>query len=76
MVSRATFSLARFFELAAPLLLSGGLLMALKGPHLAAAELKAAANLTTRLGLGPMKLQRYHLPITGEARVLIMAARA
>ncbi|MDP3183556.1 MAG: 16S rRNA (guanine(527)-N(7))-methyltransferase RsmG [Desulfobaccales bacterium] len=75
-VSRATFSLARFLKLAAPLLLPGGHLMALKGPHLPEEELKAAAALATRQGLGPFQLHHYRLPITGEARVLIMAPRA
>ena len=39
-VSRATFPLGRFLELAAPLLLPGGLALALKGPLLAGGELE------------------------------------
>jgi 16S rRNA (guanine527-N7)-methyltransferase len=75
-VSRATFSLARFLKLSAPLLLPGGWVMALKGPHLPEEELKAAAAWQTRLGLGPFELHHYRLPVTGEARVLVMAPRA
>lgn len=72
-VCRAAFSLERFFELAAPLLLPGGLALALKGPHLPKPELEKAGNLA--LGLTPLKLHPYNLPITGEARVLVAARR-
>ena len=41
-VSRAAFSLQRFLELAAPLLLPGGLAIALKGPELPALDVQAA----------------------------------
>ena len=41
-VSRATFPLSRFLELAAPLLAPGGVALALKGPQLPGEELEAA----------------------------------
>jgi 16S rRNA (guanine527-N7)-methyltransferase len=72
-VSRATFPLARLLELAAPLVLPGGLVLALKGPHLPQGELEAASALRDRLNLGPFQLHPYHLPITGEPRLLVTA---
>lgn len=72
-VSRATFPLERFLRLAAPLLLPGGVALALKGPHLATAELETAKRLGVRLGLGPLELHPYRLPITQEPRLLVRA---
>ncbi len=70
-VSRATFPLGRFLELAAPLLLPGGLALALKGPHLAGGELEAAAAVGRHLGLGPLELKPYRLPLSGEPRLAV-----
>lgn len=74
-VSRATFPLARFLKLASPLLLPGGLVMALKGPHLAATELEAAARLASQWGLSPLEVHHYNLPLSGEPRVLVLTRR-
>ncbi len=74
-VSRATFILLRFVELATPLLLPGGLALALKGPHLAGGELEAANTVSQIMGLTPLKLQDYSLPLNGERRLAVMAYR-
>jgi 16S rRNA (guanine527-N7)-methyltransferase len=71
--SRAAFPLARFLELAAPLLLPGGRVLALKGPNLPPAELDAARKQGPALGLGPLELHPYLLPLTGEPRLLVSA---
>lgn len=73
--SRAAFPLARFLELAAPLLLPGGRVLALKGPHLPPPELDAAQKRCSSLGLGPLELHHYLLPLTGEQRLLVLARR-
>jgi 16S rRNA (guanine527-N7)-methyltransferase len=70
--SRAAFPLARFLELAAPLLLPGGRALALKGPNLAAGEMDAALDKCGSLGLGPLELHRYDLPFGEEARILVV----
>ena len=75
-VSRATFKLTRFLELAAPLLRPGGIALALKGPGLPAAELEAAGERTEILGLRNLKAREYSLPISGEARLLVTARRS
>ena len=74
-VSRATFILLRFLELAAPILRPGGLALALKGPHLAGLELEAATTVGQILGLGPLKLKKYRLPVTRESRLAVIAYR-
>jgi 16S rRNA (guanine527-N7)-methyltransferase len=74
-VSRATFILLRFLELATPLLLPGGLALALKGPHLAGGELEAAITVAQLMGLTPLKLQHYRLPLDGEPRLAVLAYR-
>lgn len=73
--SRAAFPLARFLELAAPLLLPGGRVLALKGPNLPPPELDAARKRRLSLGLGPLELHRYLLPLTGEPRALVLGRR-
>ncbi len=73
--SRAAFPLARFLKLAAPLLLPGGRIMALKGPHLSATELDAARKQCQLLGLEPPELRHYLLPLSGEPRSLVLARR-
>jgi 16S rRNA (guanine527-N7)-methyltransferase len=75
-VSRATFKLTRFLELAAPLLLPGGVALALKGPGLPEAERQAAEKLLELLALESLTAREYHLPLTGEARLLVMARRS
>jgi 16S rRNA (guanine527-N7)-methyltransferase len=74
-VSRATFILPRLLELAAPLLAPGGLMLALKGVHLAVNELETARSAASLLGLGPLKLHPYELPISGEPRLLVLARK-
>jgi 16S rRNA (guanine527-N7)-methyltransferase len=73
--SRAAFPLSRFLELAAPLLLPEGRVLALKGPNLAAGEMDAAREKCGSLGLGPLELHRYDLPFGEEARILVAARR-
>jgi 16S rRNA (guanine527-N7)-methyltransferase len=74
-VSRATFVLPRFLELAAPLLAPGGLVLALKGVHLARGELETAGTAASRLGLGPLEQHQYSLPLSGEPRLLVRARK-
>jgi 16S rRNA (guanine527-N7)-methyltransferase len=74
-VSRATFFLPRLLELAAPLLAPGGLVLALKGVHSAEGELETAGSASALLGLGPLKLHRYELPLSGEPRLLVVARK-
>ncbi|PIU52387.1 MAG: 16S rRNA (guanine(527)-N(7))-methyltransferase RsmG [Deltaproteobacteria bacterium CG07_land_8_20_14_0_80_60_11] len=74
-VSRAAFFLLRLLELAAPLLAPGGMVLALKGVHLAPGELEAAGSAAPRLGLGPLEKHQYSLPISGEPRLLVMARK-
>ena len=74
-VSRATFILPRLLELAAPLLAPGGVLLALKGVHLALGELEAGGSAAPLLGLGPLEQHKYSLPISGEPRLLVVARK-
>jgi 16S rRNA (guanine527-N7)-methyltransferase len=74
-VSRATFSLNRFLELAAPLLAPGGLALALKGVHPARGELEAAGTAASLLDLGPLEQHKYSLPLSGEPRLLVRARK-
>jgi len=73
--SRAAFPLARFLELAAPLLLPGGRILALKGPNLSADEMDAALERCESLALKPLELHHYHLPFSEEPRILVLAWR-
>jgi 16S rRNA (guanine527-N7)-methyltransferase len=74
-VSRAAFQLARFLELAAPMLRPGGLVLALKGPHLIGGELEAATTVCQLVGLTPLQLQEYRLPVDREPRLAATAHR-
>ena len=74
--SRATFPLAHFLELAGPLLHPGGRVLALKGPNLAKAELDAARKKAASLGLEPLELHQYLLPLTGEPRLAVLTRRS
>lgn len=73
--SRATFSLKRFLELAAPLLLPGGRALALKGPKLSAPELEAAQGCLTGVGLEGLALKEYRLPFADETRLVALATK-
>ena len=74
-VSRAAFILPRLLELAAPLLATGGMVLALKGVNLAAGELEAAGSAGQLLGLGPLEQHPYALPLSGEPRLLVRARK-
>ncbi len=74
-VSRATYILLRFMEVAAPLLLPGGLALALKGPHLAGGELEAATTASQLMGLTPPITHYYRLPLNGESRLAVLSYR-
>ncbi len=74
-VSRAAFILPRLLELAAPLLAPGGLVLALKGVHLAQGELETSRSAAQLLGLGPLEQHKYSLPMSGEPRLLVMARK-
>ncbi len=73
--SRAAFNLSHFLGLAAPLLLPGGILMALKGLHLPAAELEEAQKRGESLGLKQLTLHRYRLPLSGEERLVVISSQ-
>lgn len=70
-VSRATFLLPRFLELAEPLLAKGGVALALKSVHLTGLELETAKSACPLLDLTPLEEHIYHLPISNEPRLLI-----
>ena len=74
-VSRAAFPLKRFMELAAPLLLPGGRALALKGPELPHREIEAARQRLASLHLGVLEFQENRLPVSGEARLYVMAKK-
>jgi 16S rRNA (guanine527-N7)-methyltransferase len=74
-ISRAAFLLPRLLELAAPLLASGGLVLALKSVHLPGLELETAGSAGALLGLGPLEQHKYLLPISGDPRLLVMARK-
>ena len=75
-VSRAAFLLPRLLELGAPLLAPGGMLLALKSVNLAGLELETAGSACPLLGLEPLEPHTYHLPISGEPRLLMMCRKA
>ncbi len=70
-ITRATFPLARYLALAAPLVKPGGRLLALKGPHLAAAEWDPAVRLATEYRCQPPEKHPYALPLSAEPRLLV-----
>lgn len=74
--SRAAFSLKHFLELAAPLLLPGGRILALKGPELPAEEVQAARERLAGLGLKALEVRDYQLPLSGGRRLLVMVRPA
>ncbi|MGA9753892.1 MAG: RsmG family class I SAM-dependent methyltransferase, partial [Desulfobaccales bacterium] len=74
-VSRAALILPRLLEVASPLLAPGGVVLALKGAHLAGIELETAKSACPLLGLDPLEQHQYYLPISGEPRLLVMARK-
>jgi 16S rRNA (guanine527-N7)-methyltransferase len=73
--SRATFSLERFLELAAPLLLPGGRALALKGPELPRQETEAARQRLAALRLADLEYREKRLPVSGQARLYVLAKK-
>lgn len=73
--SRAALSLLHLLELAAPLLVPAGVLLAPKGPRIDDAELQAARQAAASGGLSPPELQEYHVPSLDEPRLLVMAVK-
>ena len=74
-VSRAAFLLPRLLELAEPLLGPGGVLLALKGVNLPGLELETAGSACSLLGMRPLENHIYHLPISGEPRLLVVCRK-
>jgi 16S rRNA (guanine527-N7)-methyltransferase len=74
-VSRAAFPLKQFLELAAPLLLPGGLALALKGPELTSLETEAARKRLAAWHLESLEFKDNRLPISCERRLLVMARK-
>jgi 16S rRNA (guanine527-N7)-methyltransferase len=73
--SRATFTLERFLELAAPLLLPGGRALALKGPELSRQETEAAQQRLAALQLADLEYREKRLPVSGGARLYVLAKK-
>jgi 16S rRNA (guanine527-N7)-methyltransferase len=73
--SRATFSLKRFLELAAPLLLPGGRVLALKGLELPLQEIESARKRLDTLNLESLAFHEKRLPVTGEPRLYVVAKK-
>lgn len=70
-ITRATFPLAHYLELGAPLVKPGGRLLAMKGPRLDEAEWQAGVDRAAACGCGPPAKRDYILPIAEEGRVLV-----
>lgn len=71
-VTRATFPLARYLALAAPLVKAGGRVLALKGPSLGSGEWQEAVAQAPRNHCQPPARHDYALPQSGERRVLVV----
>jgi 16S rRNA (guanine527-N7)-methyltransferase len=74
-ITRAAFSWPRFLELASHLVLPDGWLLALKGPQLTPEELAGAQSMCKVKGLCSFEWHSYHLPLSGEPRLLVAARR-
>jgi 16S rRNA (guanine527-N7)-methyltransferase len=74
-VSRAAFPLSQFMTLAAPMLLPGGLLLAMKSVRLSEEEWQEAVNCAPGAGLQAPQRHPYLLPLTGEPQLLIVLRR-
>ena len=72
MITRATFSLAHYVQIGAPLVKPGGRLLALKGPHLEESQWQEAVDQATEYHLQPPEKREYALPLTEERRLLVM----
>jgi 16S rRNA (guanine527-N7)-methyltransferase len=71
-ITRATFPLQDFLEMAAPLVQPGGRVLALKGPGLEDGEWQEAAA----KHLDPLEKVEYSLPLTQERRLLVIWEKA
>lgn len=71
-ITRATFPLRRYLELAAPLVVPGGHILAMRGPRLDQRHWHQAQSLASRVHCSPPTLQQYSLPLTSEPRSLII----
>ena len=71
-ITRATFPLGQYLALGAPLVKSGGGLLALKGPGLEAGEWQEAVSKAARHHLQPPEKYEYSLPLTEERRLLVI----
>ena len=71
-ITRATFPLDRYLELAAPLVKPGGRLLAMKGPHLEASQWQQAEALAARYECQSPRQEDYCLPLSGDRRRLII----
>jgi 16S rRNA (guanine527-N7)-methyltransferase len=71
-ITRATFPLAHYLQIGAPLVKEGGRLLAMKGPHLEAIQWQEAVAKAARHSLQPPEKWEYSLPLTGERRLLVM----
>ena len=71
-ITRATFPLARYLELGAPLVKPGGQLIALKGPGLGEGEWQEAMAPAGKNACGFPARYEYELPLAGEKRWLVV----
>ncbi len=71
-ITRATFALERYLAVAAPLLLPGGRLLAMRGPGLESARDSQAAELGCRHQCRLVRCQDYCLPLSGDRRRLLV----
>jgi 16S rRNA (guanine527-N7)-methyltransferase len=71
-ITRATFPLAQYLGIGAPLVKPGGHLMALKGPNLDEAEWQEAATRAAAYHLQSQEKWAYKLPLVEEQRLLVI----
>ena len=71
-ITRATFPLAHYLQIGAPLVKSGGRLLALKGPHLEEAQWQEAVGRAAQHHCRPPEKHEYTLPLTEERRLLVI----
>ncbi len=71
-ITRATFPLAHYLEIGAPLVTAGGRLMALKGPLLEAAQWQEAVDRAAQYHCRTPEKYEYSLPLREERRLLVI----
>jgi 16S rRNA (guanine527-N7)-methyltransferase len=72
---RAVGSLVTLMELASPLLRTGGILLAYKGPN-ALEEIEEAKQIQTLLGMRIKKIEQRTIPIEEASRILVIIEKA